>query len=255
MKKIYSDVDRDKFWANYWREIQRDPDELKDSNAYPLFPASKYVSRKTRILEAGCGMGRVLKHFHYLGYDIVGIEYDRYCVDTLKKEDSDLSVYHASVTDLPFNDHEFDVVMAFGLIGHLEHDWDKALKEIGRVLRPGGVLAGSLCVDNIGRKIFAMTKQSSSFYTWLFDRHEIAAILDEHGYTLLEQHFVTTREHIYKIPLFRKSTKKMFTKRDARVSDKVYELNFLGRFVYAIMKNLFAKQFAFTSSFVARRRS
>ncbi|MFQ6083608.1 MAG: class I SAM-dependent methyltransferase [Candidatus Aminicenantia bacterium] len=43
----------------------------------------------------------------------------------------------ADATDLPFSENSFDAVFAFGILHHIEN-WQKAISEIYRVLKPGG---------------------------------------------------------------------------------------------------------------------
>lgn len=47
----------------------------------------------------------------------------------------------ADATELPFKDESFDTVVSFLMLHHVI-DWETALGEAARVLRPGGVLAG-----------------------------------------------------------------------------------------------------------------
>lgn len=55
----------------------------------------------------------------------------------------------ADVGDLPFDDVSFDLVVTFtGL--HCFPDPERAVAEMGRVLRPGGVLTGSALLNDTG---------------------------------------------------------------------------------------------------------
>lgn len=47
----------------------------------------------------------------------------------------------ADVTDLRFQDQTFDLVASYLMLHHVV-EWERALKEIARVLRPGGVFVG-----------------------------------------------------------------------------------------------------------------
>jgi ubiquinone/menaquinone biosynthesis C-methylase UbiE len=48
---------------------------------------------------------------------------------------------HADVTALPFADATFDCVTSFLMLHHVQ-DWETAVAEVARVLRPGGVFVG-----------------------------------------------------------------------------------------------------------------
>ncbi len=47
----------------------------------------------------------------------------------------------ADATALPFSDGSFDCVTSYLMLHHL-HDWETAVAEVARVLRPGGVFVG-----------------------------------------------------------------------------------------------------------------
>lgn len=104
-------------------------------HTYPLHLIDKYLNENSNILEVGCGLGRVLKHYHYKNYHITGIEYDKYCIQKLKNEDKILKVYQADVRKLEFNNHQFNNIMAFGVLGHIENEMEKAFSEVNRVCK------------------------------------------------------------------------------------------------------------------------
>ncbi|HLR84201.1 MAG TPA: class I SAM-dependent methyltransferase [Nocardioidaceae bacterium] len=53
----------------------------------------------------------------------------------------DVSLCPADVTALPYPDASFDTVTSFLMLHHVI-DWEKAVAEVARVLRPGGVFVG-----------------------------------------------------------------------------------------------------------------
>lgn len=58
-----------------------------------------------------------------------------------------VEVRDADATQLPFDDARFDAVVSFIMLHHVI-DWETALAEIARVLRPGGVLVGYDLVES-----------------------------------------------------------------------------------------------------------
>lgn len=57
-----------------------------------------------------------------------------------------VDVRRVDATALPFDDATFDVVVSFLMLHHVI-DWEQALCEVFRVLRPGGILVGYDLVD------------------------------------------------------------------------------------------------------------
>ncbi len=263
MKKIYILQERQSFWSNYWEKIKEDVNEI-NANEYPLHLVNKYIkeNKNCKIVDIGCGLGRVLKHLHYKGYNIRGIDYIEYCIRKLKTEDSNLKVQQANVLDLPYEDNLFAIVMAFGILGHIENRMHKAFKEVSRILKPGGILAGSLCYNNIGRKIFQVIhyfkklikKKHMKFYTHLFSLIEIKNILKKHHFELIEFQPVISREVIYKNFLFLRGKTKSIPYKLFRSNEKYYRLNFIGEMIYRIIKKHFPFQYTSAISFIAKKK-
>lgn len=98
------------------------------------------LERGQRLLEAGCGYGRLSRVLLESGARWTGVELSpsmaEYCRRTLPRE---AVLVRADNGELPFAEASFDRVLCSGVLMHLE-DERKALAELVRVLRPGGVL-------------------------------------------------------------------------------------------------------------------
>ena len=90
------------------------------------------------ILEIGCGTGMILKEIHPIAQKAKGIDISPGMLEQAKQRG--LDVIEGSATDLPFNDASFDVVYSFKVLAHVE-DIRKAMEEVSRVLKPGGIAA------------------------------------------------------------------------------------------------------------------
>lgn len=118
-------------------------------NAYRLFRAtysaySRPMSADTRIMDFGCGWGRITRFFlkdvepaHILGVDIAErvLAECRRSMPAVRFEQIDVM----PPIDLP--DESIDLVYAFSVFSHLSRDaHDRWLAEFRRVLAPGGLL-------------------------------------------------------------------------------------------------------------------
>jgi SAM-dependent methyltransferase len=91
------------------------------------------------ILDAGCGTGWFSARARQEGATVVSLDVGtRLLAETARKCDS--SRVAASVCDLPFGPAAFDVVISSEVIEHTP-DPERAVREMSRVLRPGGRLA------------------------------------------------------------------------------------------------------------------
>jgi SAM-dependent methyltransferase len=77
-----------------------------------------FVERKVKsILIPGIGYGRNAKIFMDHGMTVTGIEISQTAIDLAKEHlGNDLTIYHGSVTEMPFDDKLYDGVFCYGLI-------------------------------------------------------------------------------------------------------------------------------------------
>lgn len=137
------------------------------------------------FLEAGCGNGLVTKYLaKKYGGSVTGIDIDPKQIELARKEAEgmqNIRYLEADTTSLPFKDRKFDIVLSFGVLHHIEN-WLDALKEIKRVLKPGGYF---LYADIIyPEKITSMDRSSNmSFGLVTIDINELNSFLEKFGFT------------------------------------------------------------------------
>jgi len=93
------------------------------------------------VLECGCGTGLLLERIQTFAHRATGIDLSPGMLE--KARARNLDVREASVTDIPFPDAQFDVTCSFKVLAHVE-DIKRALSEMARVTRPGGVILAEL---------------------------------------------------------------------------------------------------------------
>ncbi len=105
------------------------------------------------VLEIGAGSGAmaaVLLRQHP-GLRLTATDYDPAMAEHTRRRlagyGERAEVRQADATALPFPDGTFDAVVSFLMLHHVI-DWETALAEAARVLRPGGLLAGYDLIDH-----------------------------------------------------------------------------------------------------------
>ncbi len=95
-----------------------------------------------RVLDMGCGRGFYLKFSRelYPDADVVGVELDRPLLSTARAAVPGAAVVNGNVYRLPFADGAFTRILFTEVIEHIPDDV-AALRELARVLAPGGRLA------------------------------------------------------------------------------------------------------------------
>ena len=126
-------------YEQHHRERRDEGDFVFVPERIPLLVAA--VGRGHRVLDLGCRSGALTQHF-LEGNSVVGLDVDAAALE--KAAALGIEPVQANVEEpLPFEDDSFDAVVAGALFEHLRFP-DALVAEIGRVLRPGGVLAGSV---------------------------------------------------------------------------------------------------------------
>src|SRR4029077_18302752 len=89
------------------------------------------------ILECGCGTGLILERVARFARTAKAIDLSPRMLQAARERG--LDVREASVTAIPFADRSFDVCCSFKVLAHVP-DIGRALAEMARVTRPGGVV-------------------------------------------------------------------------------------------------------------------
>jgi uncharacterized membrane protein YdjX (TVP38/TMEM64 family) len=95
------------------------------------------------ILDAGCGSGYstalILNEFQ--PHKLCALDAMPEQIEIAKKRGLPASVSVGDIACTEFPSEQFDAVFTFGVFHHVP-EWPKAIKEMARVLKPGGVLVG-----------------------------------------------------------------------------------------------------------------
>jgi ubiquinone/menaquinone biosynthesis C-methylase UbiE len=119
--------------------------------------------RGKKVLDLGCGPGIYAGILIKKGASVKGIDNSETLIKIAKKEAPEAEFTLGSAEKLPFKNSEFDIVLAALVLGHLD-DWNKALKEVRRVLKKGGTFVFS----NYNPVIESTVKEK-----WLFRKFRV----------------------------------------------------------------------------------
>jgi SAM-dependent methyltransferase len=121
-------------YEEHHRERRDEGDFVFVPERIPIFQAA--IGRGKRVLDLGCRSGALTRHF-LEGNSVVGLDVDAAALE--KAATLGIEPVQANVEEpLPF-----DAVVAGELLEHLRFP-DGLVAEMRRVLRPGGVLVGSV---------------------------------------------------------------------------------------------------------------
>ena len=106
--------------TEFWEEAFKDKQEM-----WGLEPAKStiltkdfFIENKVRtVLIPGIGYGRNAQIFRDNGMTVTGIEISQTAIDLGQKHfGNDLTIYHGSVTEMPFDNNLYDGIFCYGLI-------------------------------------------------------------------------------------------------------------------------------------------
>lgn len=129
----------EKFYRSHHAAHRRPDFAVKEEVRAELL--KRWIGQGVRVCDFGCRDGQLTRHY-LEGNRVVGCEIDPEAIARARERGID-----ARSTDLnralDFADGEFDVVVACEVLEHLPY-WDISVREMVRVLRPGGVFVGTI---------------------------------------------------------------------------------------------------------------
>jgi SAM-dependent methyltransferase len=102
-----------------------------------------HVPREARVLDYGCGYGRLTAELAGLGYGrVLGVDVSRTLIRRGLRERPGLPLAHHADLPLPYPEGHFDAALLFAVLTCVPDDAAQRaiLAELSRLMRPGGVL-------------------------------------------------------------------------------------------------------------------
>ncbi len=123
--------------AGWWQDgFTEGADAEYEEQILPL--AAEHLAGAGRVLDVGTGEGQVARVAAAAGAAcVVGVDPTGAQIDVARRRGGGPAFGRAGAADLPFADVAFDAVVACLVFEHIT-DVDRAIHEVGRVLRPGG---------------------------------------------------------------------------------------------------------------------
>ena len=111
------------------------------------------ITSEMRVLDAGCGGGRNLIYFFRSGFDVCGVDQSSEAIAQIRSLAAGLAPHLPvdnfrvePVEQMSFGDESFEVVVSSAVL-HFARDeahWHAMVREMWRVLKPGGIFFSRL---------------------------------------------------------------------------------------------------------------
>ncbi|HAT03251.1 MAG TPA: hypothetical protein DCS29_00530 [Candidatus Magasanikbacteria bacterium] len=162
-----------------------------------LKPLKKYMKDGYKILDLGCGTGRLYHLFtDFQGIEYIGVDQSKGQLDLARKEFPQNTYIETEMTELPFEDHTFDSIYCIATFHHLPDEKSRlrSLQEMKRVLKLGGIiimtnwnLHSKSAQKMIANKKYKVGDEVDDIIVpWMNDKGEVLGERYYHGFTLDE---------------------------------------------------------------------
>ena len=160
----------------YYDQIAKDYDNISYSGKGGITTGNEFRFRivkdilyglpKGKILDAGCGTGKMLVYLKENGYEASGCDFSEGMIaETRKKVGHSARLETTSLDDLSaFRDGEFDIILALGVFPYITQrsTQEASYREIWRTLRAGGTLITTH--ENELFDLFTLNKYTLRFF-------------------------------------------------------------------------------------------
>jgi SAM-dependent methyltransferase len=227
-----------------------------------------HLPKNEPILDAGCGLARWVIYLRQRGYRVLGVDRAHGALRQATQCDRPLPLFTGDTLTLPLRDASLGGIISLGVVEHVPSGPLPALRELHRVLRPGGVALVAVpynnlwrrCLINNMRRLRDWQKRRAGlkldFAEYRFTGSELKGFLDEAGFDVVSLHADDFKPPLgkglwvdsssffgYRIGLF-----------DMAPGRKRWELNRRGRMVQALANAVSPWCIAAGVLAVARRR-
>ena len=250
MRETYRNLNNQNYWEKRWGNIKTD-DPMINLNKYPLKYTLEIVNLKNKdqkILEAGCGAGRILKYLHNLQYDIIGFDFIKTAVDKIKFNNPNIKVLTSNIMNTPFEDKQFDTILAFGLYHNFKYEEViTALNETKRILKDNGNLFFSFRKDNLQNLILDYLKNkknnldNSNFHKLNLKEDELKKLLNLLNLKIIKKYYIINMPILIYFKIFRSKKQKNFDEHVGRRDG--YSLNLIGSCLNYFFSKFFSKHY------------
>lgn len=179
-------------WSSNSREMW---EKGSRKDIIPFF--TNHVPKGSKVSDLGCGDGYGSLKLLTEGYSVVGLDISSEMIETAKNKliDTNIDFVQGDLAKLPFDDEEFDAIMAINSLEWTENPL-KTLNEIKRVVKVDGYACFGILGPTAGprkshsfMRLYGESVIMNSMLPWEFERMAI-----ENGWELVGERWVEKKE-------------------------------------------------------------
>lgn len=160
----------------------------------------QHLPKDEPILDAGCGLARWVMYLRQRGYRVSGVDQAHGALVQATRFDHAVPLFAGDTTTLPIRDASLGGIISLGVVEHVVTGPVPALRELRRVLKPGGIALVAVpynnplrrCLINHLRRLRDWQKRRAGlkldFAEYRFSARELRGFLQEAGFDVLSMH-------------------------------------------------------------------
>ncbi len=142
---------------------------------------------KGRVYELGCGPGHVARYLHARGMDVAGIDLSPEMIEVARRLTPEVEFAVGDLRKLNLETGSCSGLVAFYAIVNLRpEELNLAVHEMGRVLRPGGLLLLSFHVGNEVEHVDDLWGQMVDLDFYFFSTEQVRSSMESAGLEIEE---------------------------------------------------------------------
>jgi methionine biosynthesis protein MetW len=179
--------------------------KMAESKAIQIL--KKYVNEKSKVIDVGCGTGRTLSLFRKNGYlNSIGIDVSKKSIEVCTKKGflPNKDVFLMDINKNRFEDKEFDVVFAEGLLEHFKN-FQPVVEELCRISKRYVLLIqpNHFTIFRMLEKIYYLFFPRAVVKELTYKVEDFNKAFEKNGYVLKE--FKSSFLNFYWVLLYEKS--------------------------------------------------
>lgn len=159
-------------------------------------------NKSQKVLEAGCGTGRILLYLAKNGLECHGIDPSKNMLDQfrrkLKLSNVKIDLKEGDIENIPYKGNTFDCTFTMHVLMHLP-DYKNAFKEMYRVTKKNGIVICDFPNKNSPWTKFALMTSPNEERTRLFTIKELKGFFKSYNYKIIG--LFSYARTFYKIPI------------------------------------------------------
>lgn len=139
------------------------------------------------ICDMGCGPGQIARYLHRQGVGTLGVDLSPRMIDEAQRLNPEIHFHQGDMLSLPDEDNSWGGIAAFYCVIHIPREQVvDALREMKRVLKPGGVLLATFHVGDEIKHLDEWWEKPVNLDFAFFQPADMETWLKEAGYELIE---------------------------------------------------------------------